>query len=207
MFTSLRRKKDSRILREQLCFYRCNANVDEIRRYPAIAQGAVTIGLVYIIVSLIIKKIGAAWLDKILPPIVVGPVIMVIGLGLAANAAQNAMYNGDIYDFKFILVALVYIGIDDFLQHVFARVSWLDPHLTRDHWWLLSSFSYWDRDVQPIIDAAWFSLPSFEIPFVQYKPTLHLNAITTMAPIAFCHDDRIIWRHLMVLNKLTKRNF
>ncbi|MCP5737966.1 uracil permease, partial [Klebsiella pneumoniae] len=75
--------------------------------YPAIAQGAVTTGLVYLIVALIIKKIGSAWLDKILPPIVVGPVIMVIGLGLAANAATNAMYNQGTYDFKYIAVALI----------------------------------------------------------------------------------------------------
>ena len=91
------------------------------------------------------QKIGAAWLDKILPPIVVGPVIMVIGLGLAANAAQNAMYNGDIYDFKFILVALVTLGLTIFFNMFLRGFSWLDPHLTRDHWWLLSSFSCWDR--------------------------------------------------------------
>ncbi|MGO3791657.1 MAG: solute carrier family 23 protein, partial [Enterococcus gilvus] len=60
--------------------------------YPAVAQGALTCGLVYLIVSFIIRKIGSGWLDKILPPIVVGPVVMVIGLGLASNAAQNAMY-------------------------------------------------------------------------------------------------------------------
>lgn len=73
--------------------------------YPAIAQGAVTTGLVYLIVSWLIKKIGAAWLDKILPPIVVGPVIMVIGLGLAANAANNAMYNQGQYDFTRLFTA------------------------------------------------------------------------------------------------------
>ena len=59
--------------------------------YPAIAQGAMTTGLVYIIVSIVIGKVGSAWLDKILPAIVVGPVVMVIGLGLAATAANNAM--------------------------------------------------------------------------------------------------------------------
>lgn len=79
--------------------------------YPAIAQGAITTGLVYLIVALIIKKIGAAWLDRILPPIVVGPVIMVIGLGLAANAANNAMYNNGNYDFKYIAVALITLGL------------------------------------------------------------------------------------------------
>ena len=84
--------------------------------YPAIAQGAITTGLVYVIVSMIIKRAGAAWLDKILPPIIVGPVIMVIGLGLAANAAQNAMYNDSVYDFKYILVALATLGLTIFFN-------------------------------------------------------------------------------------------
>ena len=129
--------------------------------YPAIAQGAVTTGLVYIIVSLIIKKIGAAWLDKILPPIVVGPVIMVIGLGLAANAAQNAMYNGDIYDFKFILVALVTLGLTIFFNMFLRGFLGLIPILL----WIIGGYlvalAAGIVDVQPIIDAAWFSLPSF----------------------------------------------
>ncbi|GAB7305923.1 solute carrier family 23 protein [Enterococcus gallinarum] len=174
--------------------------------YPAIAQGAVTTGLVYIIVSLIIKKIGAAWLDKILPPIVVGPVIMVIGLGLAANAAQNAMYNGDIYDFKFILVALVTLGLTIFFNMFLRGFLGLIPILLGIIGGYLVALAAGIVDVQPIIDAAWFSLPSFEIPFVQYKPTLHLNAITTMSPIAFVTMTEHIG-HLMVLNKLTKRNF
>ena len=174
--------------------------------YTAIAQGAVTTGLVYIIVSLIIKKIGAAWLDKILPPIVVGPVIMVIGLGLAANAAQNAMYNGDIYDFKFILVALVTLGLTIFFNMFLRGFLGLIPILLGIIGGYLVALAAGIVDVQPIIDAAWFSLPSFEIPFVQYKPTLHLNAITTMAPIAFVTMTEHIG-HLMVLNKLTKRNF
>src|SRR5699024_493500 len=85
--------------------------------YPAIAQGAMTTGLVYLIVALIVKKIGSAWLDKVLPPIVVGPVVMVIGLGLAANAANSAMYNpaGD-YDFRYVFVALVTLALTIFFN-------------------------------------------------------------------------------------------
>ena len=61
-------------------------------------------------------------------------------------------------------------------------------------------------DLTPIKEAAWFALPNFEVPFVQYQPKLYLNAITTMAPIAFVTMTEHIG-HLMVLNKLTKRNF
>ena len=174
--------------------------------YPAIAQGAITTGLVYVIVSMIIKRAGAAWLDKILPPIIVGPVIMVIGLGLAANAAQNAMYNDSVYDFKYILVALATLGLTIFFNMFLRGFLGLIPILLGIVGGYLIALAAGIVDVQPIIDANWFGMPSFEIPFINYEPKLYLNAITTMGPIAFVTMTEHIG-HLMVLNKLTKRNF
>lgn len=174
--------------------------------YPAIAQGAMTTGLVYLIVSLIIKKIGSDWLDKILPPIVVGPVVMVIGLGLAANAANNAMYNNNVYDFKYIAVALITLGLTIFYNMFFKGFLGLIPILLGIVSGYLVALAFGIIDLAPIKEAAWFALPNFEVPFVQYEPKLYLNAITTMAPIAFVTMTEHIG-HLMVLNKLTKRNF
>ncbi|AEA94118.1 uracil permease [Enterococcus faecalis OG1RF] len=174
--------------------------------YPAIAQGAMTTGLVYLIVSLIIKKIGSDWLDKILPPIVVGPVVMVIGLGLAANAANNAMYNNNVYDFKYIAVALITLGLTIFYNMFFKGFLGLIPILLGIVSGYLVALTFGIIDLTPIKEAAWFALPNFEVPFVQYEPKLYLNAITTMAPIAFVTMTEHIG-HLMVLNKLTKRNF
>ncbi|HCY9044613.1 TPA: uracil permease [Enterococcus faecalis] len=174
--------------------------------YPAIAQGAMTTGLVYLIVSLIIKKIGSDWLDKILPPIVVGPVVMVIGLGLAANAANNAMYNNNVYDFKYIAVALITLGLNIFYNMFFKGFLGLIPILLGIVSGYLVALAFGIIDLTPIKEAAWFALPNFEVPFVQYEPKLYLNAITTMAPIAFVTMTEHIG-HLMVLNKLTKRNF
>lgn len=174
--------------------------------YPAIAQGAMTTGLVYLIVSLIIKKIGSDWLDKILPPIVVGPVVMVIGLGLAANAANNAMYNNNVYDFKYIAVALITLGLTIFYNMFFKGFLGLIPILLGIVSGYLVALAFGIIDLTPIKEAAWFALPNFEVPFVQYEPKLYLNAITTMVPIAFVTMTEHIG-HLMVLNKLTKRNF
>ena len=174
--------------------------------YPAIAQGAMTTGLVYLIVSLIIKKIGSDWLDKILPPIVGGPVVMVIGLGLAANAANNAMYNNNVYDFKYIAVALITLGLTIFYNMFFKGFLGLIPILLGIVSGYLVALAFGIIDLTPIKEAAWFALPNFEVPFVQYEPKLYLNAITTMAPIAFVTMTEHIG-HLMVLNKLTKRNF
>lgn len=57
--------------------------------YLALAIGMVLVGLIYVVVALVIRKVGTGWLFKLLPTIVVGPVIMVIGLGLAGSAINN----------------------------------------------------------------------------------------------------------------------
>lgn len=175
--------------------------------YPAIAQGAMTTGLVYLIVALIIQKIGAEWLDKILPPIVVGPVVMVIGLGLASTAANNAMYNsvGE-YDVKYILVALITLALTIFFNMWFKGFLGLIPILLGIVSGYFVALAFGIVDTEIIAQASWLSTPEFQIPFVQYTPTLHLGAIVTMAPIAFVTMTEHIG-HLMVLNKLTRRNF
>ena len=48
-------------------------------------------------------------------------------------------------------------------------------------------------DLEPIKEAAWIAMPSFEVPFVNYQPKLYLNAITTMAPIAFVTMTETYW--------------
>ncbi|MBP2100031.1 solute carrier family 23 protein [Enterococcus rivorum] len=177
--------------------------------YPAIAQGAMTTGAVYLIVSLIVGKFGSDWLDKILPPIVVGPVVMVIGLGLASNAANNAMYSDaahTVYDFKYIAVALITLGLTIFYNMFFKGFLGLIPILLGIVSGYLVALLFGIIDLEPIKEAAWIAMPNFEVPFVQYQPKLYINAITTMAPIAFVTMTEHIG-HLMVLNKLTKRNF
>lgn len=74
--------------------------------YPAIAQGTVAVGCVYLLVSLLVTLIGSDWIDKALPPIVVGPIVMVIGLSLAGTAAKDATMNGSSYDIKYFGVAM-----------------------------------------------------------------------------------------------------
>jgi len=175
--------------------------------YGAVAQGAITTGLVYLIVSLIIKRSGTDWLNKILPPIVVGPVVMVIGLGLAANAAGNAMHNaaGD-YDFKFVIVALLTLALTIFFNMFFKGFLGLIPILLGIISGYIIALAFGIVDLNIVEQASWLALPNFEIPFVQYQPKLEIGAIITMAPIAFVTMTEHIG-HLMVLNKLTKRDF
>ena len=55
--------------------------------------GLITVGLIYVIVALVIKFVGSGWLKKLLPPVVIGPMIMIIGLGLASVATGQAGIN------------------------------------------------------------------------------------------------------------------
>lgn len=66
--------------------------------YGALMIGMILVALVYLILGIVIRFVGTKWIDKLLPPIVIGPIIMVIGLSLATSAIANlskasALYN------------------------------------------------------------------------------------------------------------------
>ena len=61
------------------------------KNYAAVILGMIMVGIVYVVIALIIKKVGTNWLNKLLPPVVIGPIIMVIGLSLAGSAISNVM--------------------------------------------------------------------------------------------------------------------
>ncbi len=57
--------------------------------FLGIFLGAVFAGLVYVIIALIIKKTGSSWVNKLLPPVVIGPTVALIGLSLCGSAVNN----------------------------------------------------------------------------------------------------------------------
>ena len=78
--------------------------------YLALILGMLMVGIVYCLVALIIKFVGTNWLNKILPPIIIGPIIMVIGLGLAGSAISNlttASGSGESYNLIAILCGII----------------------------------------------------------------------------------------------------
>ena len=80
--------------------------------YLAIMLGMIMVGLIYVIVALLIKKFGSTWLNKILPPVVAGPVIMVIGLSLAGSAINNLTnVNGGLENYNLIHISCGLIAL------------------------------------------------------------------------------------------------
>ena len=59
--------------------------------YLGLIIGAVFAGLVYVIIALLVKKFGVGWINKLMPAVVIGPTVAIIGLSLAGNAVGDAL--------------------------------------------------------------------------------------------------------------------
>ncbi len=64
--------------------------------YLGMIIGAVMAGLVYVVIALVVSKVGVNWINKLMPPVVIGPTVAIIGLSLAGNAVGDAQ-TGEVY--------------------------------------------------------------------------------------------------------------
>ncbi|KRN59453.1 uracil-xanthine permease family protein [Limosilactobacillus secaliphilus] len=174
--------------------------------YPGIAQGTVAVGCVYLIVSLIVSLVGSNWIDRVLPPIVVGPIVMVIGLSLAGTAAKDATMNGSHYDLRYFAVAMLTLLITIIFNMYLKGFLGLVPILLGIVCGYVIACFFGIVNFGPVMSAHWFSLPDFQVPFLTYHPRVYWGAIFSMAPIAFVTMTEHMG-HIMVLNELTDRNF
>jgi len=170
--------------------------------------GCISAGLVYVAVSILIHFFGVKWLMRLLPPVVVGPVIMVIGLGLASVAINMAMNNpatGEYSTLHFsiaLATLLITILCSVFMKGVFALV----PILFGIVGGYLISLGFGLIDFSKVAEAPLFVIPDFTIAFVTEGSILTLTAVALIAPVAFV----TIAEHIgdqMVLSKVTGRNF
>lgn len=179
--------------------------------YPAIAQGTIAVGCVYLVVALIVNFAGSAWIDKALPPIVVGPIVMVIGLSLAGTAATDATMRAisatkSVYDIRYFIVAIATLAATIIYNMYLKKFISLLPILLGLITGYILALLMGIVDFTPVMQAKWFSLPAFQIPFLTYQPHLYLDAILSMAPIAFVTMTEHMG-HIMVLDEMTHRNF
>jgi uracil permease len=174
--------------------------------------GTFLAGIAYGIVALLINKLGYKWLMRLLPPVVVGPVIIVIGLGLAGTACGMAMYKNPgaapqdlIYSTKHILVALSTLGItiisSMFLKGFFKLIPVLIGIVGG---YTISAFAGL-VDFTPVINAHWLALPDLVIPIVSYKLTFSWGIGFLMVPVAIVTLAEHIG-HQLVLSKVVDRD-
>jgi uracil permease len=169
--------------------------------------GTFIAGLVYGIVALIISKAGHRWIMKLLPPIVVGPVIIVIGLSLSGTAVGMAMNNpAGKYSMLHFSVALVTLAATIIFSIFAKKMLSIIPILAGIIVGYVYALAVGIVNFQPVVDAKWFEMPEFVIPFVSYKVKLTWDIVALMAPIAVVTLSEHIG-HQLVLSKVVCRDY
>lgn len=80
--------------------------------YLGLLIGAIFAGLVYVIVALVVKFVGVAWINKLMPPVVIGPTVALIGLSLANAAVKDVFsYGPQTKDGEFIMSGKLWVSL------------------------------------------------------------------------------------------------
>ncbi|MGP3791386.1 uracil-xanthine permease family protein [Pseudomonas sp. B392_1p] len=151
---------------------------------PAVLGGIIAAGMVYIALSLAVKLRGPAFIDRLLPPVVIAPVIMTIGLALSPVAVNMAMgKTGD------GAVELIPYGTAIFISMASLLTTLMVAMLGRGLFRLVPilagvivgcvlSYLLGQIDTRAIAAAPWLALPNF------IAPEFHWGAILYMLPVA-----------------------
>ena len=175
---------------------------------PYALGGAFCAGIFYAVVAALVKVAGTKWLDKALPPVVIGSVIIVIGLNLAPTAMRSAMYgaNGE-YSLVYFSIALVTLAIaliaSVFLKGFFNTISILIGLVGGYLFTLIMGFffpAYAIIDFNVVRNASWFGVPTFALPKFGFVPVLTF-IIVSLATICEHLGDT------MVTSKVVGRDF
>ena len=170
--------------------------------------GAFCVGLFYCLISFIISRIGLGWMDRILPPVVVGSVIMVIGLTLAPTAMDMAMTGGSgEYHLAYLSIAVVTLAIavvsSIVLKGFFNVIPILIGIVGGYLFTLIMGLfvpAYALIDFTGVKEAAWFGLIKPVVPKFHWVPILTF-LVVSLATIAEHLGDTL------VLSKVVGKDF
>jgi uracil permease len=165
------------------------------------------VGIVYWLVSLIIKKAGYEWLMRLLPPVVVGPVIIVIGLALSGTAVGMAMDNpAGKYSLLYFSAALVTLVATIIFSVCFKGMLSIIPILAGIIIGYIYSVFIGIVNFKPVMEAHWFEMPQFLFPFVSYKVSFSWDIVLMIVPVAVVTLSEHIG-HQLVLSKVVGHNY
>lgn len=163
---------------------------DFLPKLAAVKGGLIVAGLIYAIFSIIIKLVGYEKVNKLLPPIVTGPVIIVIGLRLSATAINSAFYLQNeagemVFSLKAVLITVIVlatcIGISVFAKGIYN----LMPILFAIIIGYLVCIPLGLVNLDPVKNAEFFSLMDSNITSQLFLlPKFNLDAILAIAPIS-----------------------
>ncbi|MBE3606051.1 uracil-xanthine permease [Campylobacter sp. RM13119] len=170
--------------------------------FAATMGGLVFAGLFYVVLSFIVRVKGESFLHKMLPPVIVGPVIMTIGLILSPAAVNMAMgKNVTAYtQNEAMLVAGVSLVATILVMMLGRGMFRLIPILCGILVGYITSYFFGMIDFAPIMDAPWFKTPAFTAPVFELDPILYMVPIAIAPAIEHIGD-------MLAISNVTKENF
>lgn len=172
--------------------------------------GSMFVALVYGVISLVIWRTGSGWIMKILPPVVVGPVIMVIGLAVAPTAVSMAstIKVNDVAEYNLLhfSAALVTLAAAIICLMFFRGVVSLMPVLIGIVVGYIYSAAIGILDFSKVQEADWFAMPKFLLPGIDYEFVITPELLLIMVPISIVTISEHIG-HQLVLGRVVERDF
>ena len=167
--------------------------------YAYALGGFVVLGIGGMIVALIIRKCGTKWIDIVLPTAAMGPVVALIGLELAGNAADTAGLLAEKVDIRNVIVFLVTLGVAVFGQILFRGFLSVIPILIAIIAGYFAAAACGILEFDAVREAAFFALPNFQ------TPKFHVEAILTILPALLLVTSEHIG-HQIVTGKIVGRD-
>ncbi len=142
--------------------------------------GIIACGALYFLIGLVVQAVGTSWIEKLMPPVVTGAVVAVIGLNLASVPIKNmAASNFDSWmqAVTFVCIGLVAVMTRGMAQRLLILIGLIVASVV---YALLANGMGLGKplDLSGIANAAWFGLPSFQ------SPVFQMDAMLLIAPVA-----------------------
>lgn len=167
--------------------------------YEYALGGFVAVGFCGCILSFIVYKFGTKWIDVVLPPAAMGPVVALIGLELSGTAASNAGLLGDAIDPKNLAVFVVTLGTAVFGSILFRKFFSVIPILVAVIAGYAAALFCGIVDLTAVAGAPFFALPNFA------APKFKLEAIMMILPVLLVITSEHIG-HQVVTSKIVGRD-
>ncbi|MBR5274217.1 MAG: uracil-xanthine permease [Bacteroidales bacterium] len=164
----------------------------ELYGLPGTLSGLVAVGAVYCIMSLLVRFRGVGFITRLFPPVVVGPVIMLIGLSLASTGVDMAKSNWLLAIVSLLTTVIVSLFGKGLLRLIPIFAGIVTGYILATCLGMI--------DFQTVADAPWFALPAF------VRPDLSWDAIVFMIPVAIAPVIEHIG-DVYAINEVTGKDF
>lgn len=199
LFIVLTKGKSPAYLGSSFAFLAPAGIVIEKFGYPYALGGFVAVGFCGCILAFVIYKFGANWIDVVLPPAAMGPVVALIGLELSGSAANNAGLLDETLDPDKLIVFAVTLGVAVFGSVLFRGFLSVIPILIAVISGYIAALACGIVDFTEVINAPLFAIPNFS------APKFNMEAIMIILPVLLVITSEHIG-HQVVTSKIVGRD-